>query len=311
MLDSLLTRGDVVQVTDGRLDIKPASGEPIPEDWFTEFERGVVKEILDLTNRRVFVFTHWGLVNTHNGGIRLEFLDIMTGEVFSVFYGVCRKRVRNADSAKAGDSLKGKRDFRVTPRSKLEQLWERTGLEKPRRNSEYRHKMRLLEGIYFQSEIAQPGLLDKDNLRPLTIPADFICQQFTDKKLTNPRQDADNSLTDHQSTNNSNPQSNRGMQPVQPLTTGESKKIDNRGDEDKGHTSVDPLFLDPILPKHQSVDYWVSDYDKRDAEIKNEKKESDVNAGFSLLERQDELFYKRHSEEFLQKQLEAMKKTND
>jgi hypothetical protein len=279
----------------------------VPQNWFTKFESDVVNEIINVTNRRAFVFSRWTLTKTYRGSIRLEFCDIETGDIFHAFYGVCREYVRNSGKARSGGSLKNKNDFRVTKRSKFEYFWDRTGLEKPRRNSEYKHKMRLLKGLYFEAETTLQGELEKDDLKLLTIPADFIRRQFTDNLLTTYRQFADNLPTSHQPTNNHKVQSKQCVHPPQPLTTSENRKLDSRVDKYKGHIRTSANLL---LPEDQSVDYWLSDHENRDIEIRSKERARDVNSGFSFIEEQDERFYKRQSDGYLQKQIKAMEKNN-
>jgi hypothetical protein len=95
------------------------------------------------------------------------------------------------------------------------------------------------------------------------------------------------------------------VQPPQPLTTSENRKFDSRVDKYKDHIRTSANLL---LTEDQPVDYWLSDHENRDIEIRSKERARDVNSGFSFIEGQDERFYKKQSVEYLQKQIKAMEK---
>ena len=46
MLKRLISKGDQVAITDGILQIIPASGEPVPDDWYSANKQRLITEIV-------------------------------------------------------------------------------------------------------------------------------------------------------------------------------------------------------------------------------------------------------------------------
>lgn len=85
MLKTLIRRGDQVAIVDGVLQIIPASGASVPDDWLKENNQRLVAEIAQAVRANAYSYDSYSTGRYKNNGllhsgVTLQFVDIVTGE---------------------------------------------------------------------------------------------------------------------------------------------------------------------------------------------------------------------------------------
>ena len=115
LLETLLSRGDHIEVINGRLAITPASKLEIPKQWLADKSDNLVREIAKLYDLDVYTFDSYstGHYGKHNSaGVTLQFVNITTGEQCHITFNAELKRSRTTAKGKKGSSL-SKGQFRI------------------------------------------------------------------------------------------------------------------------------------------------------------------------------------------------------
>jgi hypothetical protein len=79
----LLTRGDELEIVDGRLNIIAESGLPVPAEWLKLHEDKLVYELVSQMAIDVLVFESYSTGRygvERNSGVNLQFINLLTGD---------------------------------------------------------------------------------------------------------------------------------------------------------------------------------------------------------------------------------------
>lgn len=180
MLKSLISRGDQVAIVDGILQIIPASGKPVPDDWYSDNKQRLITEItktVSVTAYRYDSYSTGRYKSDQKGlyfsGVTLQFVNVVTGENPHAIFNAGLKRSRTTKSGKKGDPLpKGR--FNITKNYAFFKFWERAKIPHPRRLSEYHEHMGKLRNMVFTMELNEKGKAVNDSLMPLSVSYDAI-----------------------------------------------------------------------------------------------------------------------------------------
>ncbi|HKM36068.1 MAG TPA: hypothetical protein VJY83_00315 [Thiopseudomonas sp.] len=177
MLKSLISRGDQVAIIDGILQIQPASGKPVPDDWYSDNKQRLITEIAKAVSVTTYCYTGYTVGKYDvNGkgrladGVTLQFVDVVTGENPHAIFNAELKRVQASKCGKykAGSPLKKKR-FTPPATGAFCQFIERSGLPKPRYLSESSEKMGQLKKHVFTMSIGEKGKAINETLITLSV----------------------------------------------------------------------------------------------------------------------------------------------
>ena len=269
LLQRLLSRGDRVEILQGRLHIESASGNAVPSVWLEkhrqELELEIVKQLRLFALRYDSYSTgHYG--RQRYGGVTIQLCSVATLQSHYAIFNADLTRARNSKSGKAG-TLLPKGHFRVGRKSQFARFWLSTSLKAPKRLSVFHDYMGNLRQVLLTADTSVGERLDASSLKPLEIDYQAIVEVLGLKASP---------LSDHTSvelapyTNQTSlpdkrsPQSQmlRELQPS--CTAGES----NCGTRLKGTTDIRERPLPTnntgsskvINLKNQSIDEWLNAY---------------------------------------------------
>jgi hypothetical protein len=178
LLETLISRGDHIEVINGRLAITPASKLEIPKQWLADKSNNLIIEIAKLCELDVYIFDSYstGHYGKHNAaGVTLQFVNLTTGEQSHVTFNVELKRSRTTPKNKKGSRLP-KGQFRIGKKYMFYKFWLATGLCLPPRLSAFHDYMGNLKQLYFVPNVDNKNkvidklipLLNIDNAEILT-----------------------------------------------------------------------------------------------------------------------------------------------
>lgn len=176
LLRKLLAKGHAVSFERGRLVITPTGGQEVPLAWFEKNKPALASEVIRALEVNAFRYIDFSVGNYNSGraaGLRIVFEHYLTGAPARVFFNAGITRARSTAAGKKGTRLPG-RQFHPKRGSKFIQFWLRTGLAAPRYSSEYHEYMARLKSIVVTCVCDEDGRIEKDTLRPLSIPAGQI-----------------------------------------------------------------------------------------------------------------------------------------
>lgn len=155
LLETLMSRGDRIEVINGRLAITPSSKLEIPKKWLAEKSESIILDVANLCDLNVYIFDgystgHYG--NHNSAGITLQFLNIRTGKQCHIIFNAELERNRTNGKNKKGNSLP-KGQFRITKRYMFYKFWLATKLNLPPRLSSFHDYMGNLKQIYFVPKV--------------------------------------------------------------------------------------------------------------------------------------------------------------
>lgn len=284
-IKSLLARGDYVAVEAGRLVITPKSGRPIPKEWAKQNLPALVADIAKLVGVDVFEYRGYSTgryKNFKDGGLRLDYLSLVTGSKCAAIFNVDLTRKRARDNHKKGDPLPDKQ-FSTSKDRGFVLLWGRLGLELPRSLTEWHDHMGKLKPVYVVASPNENGKLANETITPFEISLSgietLIGKQSPDNFPIVSRYAPDNSpirTPDKETAQTQAPQGFQAMSGTcangyvlskQVTTCKESltsplpnpySELDNRPF----------LTAQKKRPQDQSVDEWLADYDVEPSEGK-------------------------------------------
>lgn len=269
LLRRLLERGDSLAIVNGKLEITPRSGRPVPAQWLREHAEQLVKVIAQLCQRDMYQYLGFtaGLYGEHrSGGVHLQFINLYTGEPYYTIFNVQANRARSTTYGQKSQPLPGNK-FRVTKTQNFYLFWVSTGLPMPPRLSSFHDYMGKFKGIVFdgQQNIKNKSKLVASSMRPLAITHQEISAAFgtvnPDNCRTNPGQLPDNSRTIYPDKQTPQTHTGRGLASNSGACA-KSYGISNQGNADKGYlNNVIPLSKDPTL---QSTKEWLDDYNRNE-----------------------------------------------
>lgn len=190
---SLLQRGDNLALCKGQLIITPKSGEPIPRDWLATNQTKIISEIALQLQQSIYSYGYYQTGIYYEGrapGIKVNFIDLLTGEHAYAAFNAELKRKRTTGSKKAGEPLPDGK-FHVGTRSSFYMFWIKTSLDIPKRLSEWNKSMSKLKNVYFVAESVKKGKLANKTLTPLSLSEADVYQLFGDNLAISERQASD------------------------------------------------------------------------------------------------------------------------
>lgn len=258
----LLSRGDEVCIERGQLVIRPASGKPVPPEWFQAHSKALIQEVL--TTLGIEAYAYSGHTTGHYGprklpGLTLQLLSAVTHESAYAIFNVELTRRRTTRAGKQGDPLPPGH-FRVGKGSHLYRFWQVTGRPEPKRLAALHDYLGNLAGILLTADRAE-GHKDRmktDSLRPLSVSGLEVRRAFLpDNTRTRPGQAPDNSRTRLPDKDSAQALAARGFQP-DPTTCEEShgKTVIS----EHGYTGAGASPVRRKRPEEQTCEEWLADY---------------------------------------------------
>jgi hypothetical protein len=261
----LIGRGDHIALIGGRLELRAASGNPIPDGWMKQNSSEISYVILRATNQPAFEHLSFsaGKFGKHlAGGVELQFRELISDRNGYVIFPAEVVRATTTIFGKAGAALP-KNHFRTKKNTKFYKFWRRTGLKIPNRLSSFHDYMGNLQSLLFTADFVNGEKLNKDTIEPLNISfvqikSAFQQKLFMDKPRTAYGQAADNKQTIF--TDNEIAQSHEWRGFYSDLNKG----VNKHGKRLTGNEVIGSHLLSvssPILrPEEQNHDEWLADY---------------------------------------------------
>ena len=159
-LEYLINRGDVVSITNGKLNITPKSGEAVPTDWINEHANSLVSQISQVTQQPIYAYTNFTVGGYKKGqydGITLRFYELTTHADYYTIFNVSLNRIKQPGR------YKGKK-FTAAKQSGLMKLWNRLAMPKPRRPCELYKKINVMSEYFWQATLRDKNKLEGNEL---------------------------------------------------------------------------------------------------------------------------------------------------
>lgn len=186
---ALVSRGDVVEVTKGRLRITTHDGRAVPGEWMAKREEQVITALCDGLSIPVYRFLgsatgSYGRAKA--GGVTLQFVELNKSASAYAIFNASLKYTRNTKHHKAGQKMKAG-EFTVSKGSHFVLFWQSTALAMPERRSRFNRCMGKLSTVYITGETSTAERLDAATIRGLEItPSQVIeCLNSTLSEYTN------------------------------------------------------------------------------------------------------------------------------
>jgi hypothetical protein len=287
LTNTLLKRGNDLALYNGQLIITPFSGQPVPRAWLATNRTKIMCEIAHQSNQSIFSYSYYqtGIYNSgRSPGVMMKFGDLLTGKEAYAVFNATLKYQRATKLKKAGDSLPDKH-FHIRERAAFYSFWMKTGLDIPRRFSEWHKSMSKLQHVYFVAEKRSGDKLANNSIQPLSLSNAVIQQLFGDNTATSERQARDNTATRNcdkewrQGLVTSNgdkdiaaDQISNGLTPDPKCVSNEVRVFESAWDLSASASNrvlsnqvmrcnVVPLTPNKKAPEEQSIDEWMDDYD--------------------------------------------------
>lgn len=266
LLKLLVSRGDQVSVFNGRLQISPASGDSIPPQWMADNSSRIMGEISSVLGLLVLEYCSYrsGAFGSERfPGISLQFVSALDDEDYFAAFNASITRARNTRGGASGKRLPAGH-FRVGKQSAFVKFWKRSGLKLPNRLSSFHDYMGKLKRIYFVAEVRKGAKLVNGSIKPLNISVEMMREltrgvDFTDNSHTICIQATDNiqtTLPDSESAQAEYSSEVHGSSTTSEIYRGE--RLIGIGGQ---RGNVIPLIASK-LPKDQTVDEWISEYEQ-------------------------------------------------
>lgn len=261
-VDKLLCRGDEIWIEHGRLVIRPASGKPVPPDWYKENAPIIIREILRTLCIEAYQYRSYKTGCYQKGrlpGVNLHFCGVISGNSTYSIFNADLTRSRSTKTGKAGTALPDGH-FSVGELSHFYKLWMAAGLNPPRRLSAFHDYIGKLGGILFSAEVTpnRPSRLQSGSFRPLSVSAaQILAAFFPNKPRTNPGQHTDKRRTIIPDNHSAPSQADQGFQR---LSTTCHKHYENTVISNNEDTR---MVIHPTTshdPRMQTTEEWLDDY---------------------------------------------------
>lgn len=259
----LIDRGDHIALIGGRLELRAASGNPIPDEWMKQNSSEISYVILRATNQPAFEHLSFsaGKFGKHlAGGVELQFRELISDRNGYVIFPAEVVRATTTKFGKAGAALP-KNHFRTKKNTKFYKFWQRTGLKTPNRLSSFHDYMGNLQSLLFTADFVNGEKLNKDTIEPLNISFVQIKAAFQqalkpDNPRTTARQGTDNPRTII--TDKKMPEKLVFHSFGDDLGTGNEKHSKRLTGKPVIGSVVVPINV-PKKPEEQTTDEWISD----------------------------------------------------
>jgi len=261
----LLTRGDELEIVDGRLNIIAESGLPVPVEWFKRYEDKLVYELVSQMAIDVLVYESYSTGRygaKHHSGVNLQFINLLTDDSRYVVFNVDLDRVKATKKGPIGSPLPSGQ-FRVGKRSRFYKFWLNANQPLPPRLSSFHDYMGNLKGTLFTGVVVREERLDKQSIKLLNITYVQIAAAFFPSVLPdNPHTPSIHSPDKYHTTMPYNESMKRLMQrELEPIQTTCNC---NYGTSPPGSAVVRGRSIVPTtkkIPQDQTDEEWLKGYD--------------------------------------------------
>jgi hypothetical protein len=187
----LLTRGDELEIVDGRLKIIAASGNPVPTSWLKLHKDHLVYELVNYMAIDALIYESYSTgrygVKCHSG-VSLQFLNLLTDDSRYAVFNAELDRVKATKKGPVGSPLPSGQ-FRVGKRSRFYKFWLTANQPLPPRLSSFHDYMGNLKGGLFTGTVGGDERIEKQSIQLLNITyvevlAAFFQHSLPDKPHT-------------------------------------------------------------------------------------------------------------------------------
>ena len=261
----LLTRGDELEIVDGRLKIIAASGNAVPTSWLKLHKDHLVYELVNYMAIDALIYESYSTgrygVKCHSG-VSLQFLNLLTDDSRYAVFNAELDRVKATKKGPIGSPLPSGQ-FRVGKRSRFYKFWLTANQPLPPRLSSFHDYMGNLKGTLFTGTVGRDERLDKQSIKLLNITyvqivAAFFQRSLPDSSHTLAIHSPDKYHTTMPYSESMESVMQRDLGPIQ--TTGNC----NYGTRSLGSAVVrgrSMLSTTNKIPQDQTVEEWLEDYD--------------------------------------------------
>ena len=187
----LLTRGDELEIVDGRLKIIAASGNAVPTSWLKLHKDHLVYELVNYMAIDALIYESYSTgrygVKCHSG-VSLQFSNILTDDSRYAVFNAELDRVKATKKGPIGSPLPSGQ-FRVGKRSRFYKFWLTANQPLPPRLSSFHDYMGNLKGGLFTGTVGGDERIEKQSIQLLNIThvevlAAFFQHSLPDKSHT-------------------------------------------------------------------------------------------------------------------------------
>lgn len=258
----LLSRGDEVSIEHGRLVIRPASGKPVPQNWFQEYAPGLIREILNTLGIKSYEYRDYKTGHFGSGklpGVYLQFRSVVANSSTYTIFNADLTRSRTTKTGKAGSPLPDGH-FRVGELSHFYSFWMEAGLAVPKSLTSFHDYMGKLHGILFTAEMTanRQNRMKSGSIHPVSVSAEQVRAAFSPDKLqTKSGQAPDNFRTTLPDKDSAQRLEARGFQPKSTTCHESHGKTVISDCEYTGTTLLPPPRK---RPQEQTDEEWLADF---------------------------------------------------
>ena len=265
LLETLISRGDQIDIINGKLIITPSSKLDVPKQWLALNRHNLVIAIVKLFDTDVYIFDSYttGYYGKNkSAGVTLQFVSLTTGKQCYVTFNVELKRKRTTVKATKGSSLP-KGQFRVSKKYMFCKFWLATGLNLPPRLSAFHDYMGNLKQLYFLPRVGQQNKVIDKIIPTLNINNKDILNKFINNNAYNCQtRNTQKPLNNHSITTRKDLAEstlNKGG-PVNTTTGLNNYELSKQGSAViSNHSSITPMNKSP---EEQTIEEWFTDYNK-------------------------------------------------
>jgi hypothetical protein len=261
----LLTRGDELEIVDGRLNIIAESGLPVTAEWLKLHEDKLVYELVSQMAIDVLVYERYSTGRygaERNSGVNLQFINLLTDDSRYAVFNADLDRVKATKKGPIGSPLPNGQ-FRVGKRSRFCRFWLNANQPLPPRLSSFHDYMGNLKGTLFTGIVGKDERLYKQSIKLLNITYVQIAATFFPSVLPdNPHTPSIHSPDKYHTTMPYNESMKRLMQrELEPIQT---KGNCNYGTSPPGSAVGRGRSIVPTtkkIPQDQTDEEWLKGYD--------------------------------------------------
>ncbi len=267
LVKSLLERGDVLEIVNGRLNIIASSGISVPRSWLKEYATNLVLELVAQLTIDTYIYDSYttGRYGAKRySGVCLQFINLLSGESAYIIFNADLDRVKTTAKGRKGSPLPNGQ-FRVGKRSEFYKFWNRVGQKLPPRLSSFHDYMGNLKGAFYTASVADSEKLEKQSLSLLDITSAQISSAFSKNSVT----------YDQHTKTIQEPNKSHTATPYNDYVENHTHRglpsIPSTGHYDYGRRLIGSAEVRsevmPIInakkPEEQTVDEWIADYCNR------------------------------------------------
>jgi len=261
----LLTRGDELEIVDGRLNIIAQSGLPVPDTWLKQHEDKLVYELVSQMAIDVLAYESYSTGRygaERNSGINLQFLNLLTDDSRYAVFNVGLDRVKATKKGPIGSPLPNGQ-FRVGKRGRFCKFWLNANQPLPPRLSSFHDYMGNLKRTLFTGIVGRGERLDKQSIKLLNITYLQIVAAFFQRSLPdNPHTPSIHSPDKYHTTMPYSESMERLMQrDLEPIQTTCNCNYGTRSLGSKVVRGRSMVSTTDKIPQDQTVEGWLEDYD--------------------------------------------------